>query len=342
LKTDLKNVSLSFKDILLVPFDDEACTIGSRTLPSLQSEVCPGKPLAVPIISAPMDSITGSSMAVAMDQCGGLGILSRRIGDPAEHAQHAREVSMLKVLGVKYPACAMGVRDIPQLKADLTDLCRRGLSIVCFDIANGNHVLMKAAIDIAQEVRVDYPHLSIIAGNVCTGNAADILAGWGADAVKCGIGPGAACTTRKVTGFGVPQFSAIIDCASALKGRTTKLIADGGIRTTGDMAKCFWAGADTVMAGYVFSGHKECAMPTVYRGMSSRTVHGRSDVAPEGIDITVPARGSVIDTMARFAASLKASLSMGNALNLAEFRRNVAAIRVSTMSDLESGTVAGE
>jgi IMP dehydrogenase len=289
-----------------------------------------------------MDSVTGSSMAVAMDQCGGLGILSRRIGDPAEHAQHAREVSMLRVLGVKYPACAMGVRDIPQLKADLTDLCRRGLKIVCFDIANGNCTKMQAAIGVALEVRVDYPDLGIVAGNVCTGNAADILAGWGADAIKCGIGPGAACTTRKVTGFGVPQFSAIMDCASALKGRTTKLIADGGIRTTGDIAKCFWAGADTVMMGYLFAGHKECAMPTTYRGMSSRTVHGRSDIASEGIDMTVPARGSVVDTITKFVAALKASLSFGNAMNLTEFRRNVAAIRVSTMSDLESGTVAGE
>lgn len=157
---------------------------------------------------------------------------------------------------------------------------------------------------------------------------------------------GAACTTRRVTGFGVPQLYAIKDCAQRVNGLAS-IIADGGIREPGDIVKAIWAGADAVMLGYVLSGHDQCPIVMddklgkgrIYRGMSSRSVSRRADVAAEGVCVTVPHRGDVKETINEYAASIRAGLSMGNAMTLAELRENVEAIRVSTMSQTESDPV---
>jgi len=154
---------------------------------------------------------------------------------------------------------------------------------------------------------------------------------------------GASCITRRVIGYGVPQLTAIMDCASALKTRdNVRLIADGGIRDSGDVIKALWGGADTVMCGYVLAGHTEC--PTfeqgkIYRGMSSRTVHQRQDVAAEGVAVRIENKGSVKELVRQYAQAIKAACAMGNAHNLEQLRRNVRAVRVSTMSNEESEPV---
>jgi IMP dehydrogenase len=190
--------------------------------------------------------------------------------------------------------------------------------------------------------------ITLIAGNVAVGESALRLVDCGADCIKVGIGPGAVCSTRRVTGYGIPQFSAILDCAEILdiKGyNNIRIIADGGLRHPGDAAKAIWAGADAVMAGYIFAGYEQC--PKIdgdyfYRGMSSRNVSQRHDIAAEGVSIKVDSKGSVSTLIQEWSASLKSACSMANAWNLQELRRNVEAIRVSTMSNAESDPVGGE
>lgn len=317
-----------------------------------------------------MDSITRPEMAVALHKEGALGILTRYIQNDysQERAKQLGDVEKVRnQLGWGEPpahdednlfiATAIGVKQNTYPTA--CALCELGVNIICLDIANANHSFMKAALEDVNRLKSQFD-VSVIAGNVATAEAALRLADCGADTIKVGIGPGAACTTRRVTGFGVPQFSAILDCAEALdvKGfRDVRIIADGGVRHPGDAVKALWAGADTVMLGYVFAGHDEC--PTwliehledgrstskrtrVYRGMSSRTVSRRSDIAPEGISLDVPDKGPVSKTVQEWAASIRAACSLANAKNLEELRRNVTAIRVSTMSSEESDPVASE
>jgi IMP dehydrogenase/GMP reductase len=350
------NVHLAFNDILLVPFDDSICTIMSRNDPDISSEITNGKKLNIPIISAPMDTITGIEMMKAMDVMGGMGIHTRFINDQYEQMKliQAAKEAVKTIKGPK--AFAIGVKNSYDMAYSLCDL---GIDIICIDIANGNHQLMINAIQEVSKLKDKFKTLSIIAGNIATPKAGVRLAEAGADAIKIGVGPGAVCSTRRVTGFGIPQLTAIMRCSPPLRERGIKVISDGGIRFSGDAVKALWAGADTVMMGYVFAGHKECPLVSderlnkdlpqgvnipkrIYRGMSSRLVSKRSDIAAEGVCFEVVQKGSVLETVKEYAASIRAACTMGNAINLKQLRNNVTAIRVSTMSQSESDPLSGE
>jgi IMP dehydrogenase len=340
-------VHLSYRDVLLQPYSSGFCDIPSRREPTISTTLSNTVSLDVPLISAPMDSITGPDMAIAMHKAGALGILTRYIGDANERAKQLGDVEEVRVaIGFgENIACAIGVKD--NANSSACGLCDTGANIICLDIANGNHVLMKSAIEDVVRLKDRNYKVSIIAGNVATGESAVRLADCGADCIKVGIGPGAVCTTRRVTGFGVPQLTAILDCAEALDvaGHRVRIIADGGIRHPGDAVKALWAGADAVMLGFVFAGHAECPSfngNKLYRGMSSRNVSGREDIAPEGVCVDVPNKGPVSKTIREWASSIRAGCSMANAMDLNALRRNVRAIRVSTMSSEESDPVSGE
>lgn len=339
-------VHLSFRDILLVPFDNDLCSIKSRNDPDISSEVCPGKKLDIPLVSSPMDSVAGIEMCVELNRLGCLGIYTRSINDPNEFTKQQVAIGNIKSNrenGLGHVAVAVGVRGhtIDHIKS----MCDKGLEIVCVDIANGNHVFVAELLTQIAKLKDSYPSLSVVAGNVATGIAARRLAGYGADAIKCGIGSGASCSTRRVVGFGVPQLTAVLDCANSLKDLNVRLISDGGIRHPSDCVKALWAGADVVMAGYIFAGHDECPVidgKKIYRGMSSFEVSGRQDVAPEGVQITkIESKGPVVNTVSQYAAAIRAACSMGNARNLKELRNNVRAIRVSTSTHEESDPVFG-
>lgn len=335
-------VHLSYKDILLVPFDDDFCTVESRSIPDISTFVCGNYKISIPLLSAPMDSITTSEMVQALDQIKALGVYTRWIGEDQEcHKKQVTELKKLKKLISGPLACAIGVKGDIYEKA--SELCDVGVNIICLDIANGNHIFMRDSLNKINKLKQKY-NISVIAGNVATGKSAIRLAEHGADAVKVGIGPGAVCSTRKVTGFGVPQLTALMDCARARykTGYDFKIIADGGCRNPDDVVKALWAGADSVMAGFIFAGHVEC--PTIdgknqYRGMSSREVNSRKDVAPEGICLSVKAKGSVKDTIQDYASAIRAACSMANAYNLDDLRKNVKAIRVSTVTHDESDPI---
>jgi IMP dehydrogenase len=340
-----RTVSLSFADVLLVPYEQNYCTIKSRNDPDTTSCVCPGIEIQVPILAAPMDSVCGPEMAIAMEQSGALGIHTRYINYEDELERQISGIKQMISAGCKYPSCAVGVKGSYRrpIAEHVMELCDNGLRIVCIDIANGNHIFMHQAIEQIVKLKNKYP-LSIIAGNVATPHATRRLANIGADCAKVGVGSGASCTTRRVTGFGVPQFTAILECSDAVKDLDICVIADGGIRNTGDMVKSLWAGADVVMAGYLFAGHDECPSfggVKQYRGMSSRTVSQRDDVAPEGVCMDIQNKGPVKNTIKEMAAAIRAACSMANAHNIKELRENVRAIRVSTRTFSESEPISG-
>jgi IMP dehydrogenase len=314
-------------------------TLDSRTIPDVSTHLGSFK-LDIPIISAAMDSVTGKYMLVIMDRLGGLGILSRHIHlpDDKELELQRQELQWARDHGARFYGCAIGIRDGCLDKAKL--LLDEGCSVICIDVAHGDHQKVYHTIDLLMLLKSKYQFV-LMAGNVCTPAAVSKFAERGVDAIKVGIGPGAACTTRIVTGFGIPQLSAIRDAYSRVASDypKTSIIADGGIRTSGDMVKCLWAGARACMVGYMLAGTS--ATPRIggkkiYRGMSSRAASGRSDIAPEGIEIEMGDRGGTEELIDELVQGIRSGLAMGGVKDIPALRDFVDMVRVSPLSINES------
>ena len=221
---------------------------------------------------------------------------------------------------------AVGVT--PDTMDRVSALVKAGVDVITIDTAHGHS---KGVIEKLKEVKSKYPDLQVVVGNIATGDAALALADAGADAVKVGIGPGSICTTRIIAGVGVPQLYAVYECAKALEGRGIPVIADGGIKQTGDIAKAIAAGASTIMAGSLFAGVEESPGETIiyegrkfksYRGMGSIEAmeQGSKDryfqdveddikkLVPEGIVGRVPFKGSLAEVMYQLIGGLRASM----------------------------------
>ncbi|RRJ88550.1 IMP dehydrogenase [Paenimyroides tangerinum] len=212
-----------------------------------------------------------------------------------------------------------------------------GVDALIIDTAHGH---TKGVVNTLKEVKTAFPQIDVVVGNIATAEAALYLAEAGADAVKVGIGPGSICTTRVVAGVGFPQFSAVMEVAAALKGTGVPVIADGGLRYTGDIPKALGAGADCVMLGSMLAGTKESPGETVifegrkfktYRGMGSveSMKHGSKDryfqdveddvkkLVPEGIEGRVPYKGELIESMTQFIGGLRAGMGYCGAKDVA-------------------------
>ena len=216
---------------------------------------------------------------------------------------------------------------------------------VCIDVANG---YTEGFVRFVQKVRDRFPHLVIMAGNVVTGEMTEELILSGADIVKVGIGPGSVCTTRKVTGVGYPQLSAIIECADAAHGLEGHICADGGCATVGDIAKAFGGGADFVMLGGMFAGHEESGGQIVERdgqklmrfyGMSSKAAMERYSGgvakyrAAEGREVLVPFRGPVADTVQEILGGVRSACTYVGARRLRELSKRTTFVRVAQQSN---------
>jgi IMP dehydrogenase len=211
---------------------------------------------------------------------------------------------------------------------------------------------------VIKEIRHNFPDLQIIGGNVATASAAKALADAGVDAVKVGVGPGSICTTRIVAGVGVPQLTAIMDASKGLEGTGIPVIADGGIRYTGDIAKAIVAGADCIMAGSLFAGTEEAPGETilfqgrkfkVYRGMGSigAMEHGSKDryfqdveddvkkLVPEGIEGRVPYKGTVNEVMVQYMGGLRAGMGYVGAPDINSLK-NADFVRITNSGMMES------
>ena len=198
------------------------------------------------------------------------------------------------------------------------------------------------------KIRERYPHLVIMAGNVVTGEMTEELILSGADIVKVGIGPGSVCTTRKMTGVGYPQLSAIVECADAAHGLEGHICADGGCATPGDVAKAFGGGADFVMLGGMFAGHDECTGDIVERdgqkyrrfyGMSSRSAMEKyaggvaQYRAAEGKEVLVPCRGPVDATAQEILGGVRSACTYVGARRLRELSKRTTFVRVSQQAN---------
>ena len=235
-------------------------------------------------------------------------------------------------------------------------LVKAGCDVICIDTAHGHS---KNVIQAVADVRRNFPKAQIIAGNVATGEAALALAKAGADAIKVGIGPGSICTTRVVAGVGVPQIRAITDCAKALRGMNVTVIADGGIKYSGDVAKAIAAGAHVVMIGSLFAGTDEAPGEIIlyqgrsykmYRGMGSigamragsKDRYFQSEVTtdaklvPEGIEGRVPYRGSLSQSLYQLIGGLKSGMGYTGCHTIDELRTKARFLRATAMGLRES------
>ncbi|MFC4219593.1 IMP dehydrogenase [Flagellimonas marina] len=235
-------------------------------------------------------------------------------------------------------------------------LVAAGVDAIIIDTAHGH---TKGVISILKEVKKNYPELEVVVGNIATAEAAKYLVEAGADAVKVGIGPGSICTTRVVAGVGFPQFSAVLEVAAAIKGSGVPVIADGGIRYTGDIPKAIAAGADTVMLGSLLAGTKESPGETIiyegrkfksYRGMGSVEAmkQGSKDryfqdveddikkLVPEGIVGRVPYKGDLYESMHQFIGGLRAGMGYCGAKDIAALKENGRFVKITSSGIHES------
>lgn len=326
---------LSYDDVLIVPrFSD----IGSRQDPTTRTLATKRVELDHPIIAANMDTVCESQMALAMANTGGLGVLHRFMS-PRNQAAQCMHVSAVHP---NRTSAAVGVDDAERIEF----LVNTGVRIIVVDIAHGHS---RMAVDTVKHIKDKYPEVDVMAGNVATSDAVRRLEDAGADAVKVGIGPGAACITRTVAGVGVPQLTAIQDCATAA---SVPICADGGIKTPGDVAKAMAAGASTVMVGSMFAGADEAPGDEteygekVYRGMASTEAQVErheldedeaSEIVAEGVSGYVEVTGPVKLTVNQLVGGLRSSMTYVGANDLAEFRRNTEFIQVTNAGIIESG-----
>jgi IMP dehydrogenase len=320
---------LSFDDILLVP---QFSGIASRKDVSLSTILGDGLELGIPIIAAPMDTVCEENMALAMSNAGGLGVIHRYM--PIE--DQARRVKMVSDTGAVVGG-SVGARGT--FFEDAVQLVNAGASLILIDIANGHSHHAISAVSLLREVLGDDVH--IMAGNVSTWDGFARLGDAGANSIRVGIGGGSACTTRVVSGHGVPTLASILDIRSRVSyDEAPALIADGGIRNSGDAAKALAAGAHAVMVGRLLAGTAESPGEVdnnhkVFRGMASREAQedGRGAVSGvEGISTRVPFVGSVNNIINDLSAGLRSALSYTGAANLVDFYDESMYNRVSSNS----------
>jgi IMP dehydrogenase len=334
--------ALCFDDILLVPQTSE---VESRHKVDLTMSIGYGNRqvnLGLPVIAAPMDTVCDFEMCVVLSNAGGLGILHRYMSKPDLLDKTYRLASAEYKFGVSVGATNGYLNDA-------VDLYDAGARIILVDIANGHS---KYAINAVENIRKALPDdLHIMAGNIATAEAFNNLANAGADSVRVGIGGGSACTTRIVSGHGVPTLHSVMDIVDYLmyEDRTCSIIADGGIRNTGDMVKAFAAGADAVMVGSMFAGTDESPGDILtnahghevkmFRGMASAAaqsdVQGRVSVA-EGISTTIPYKGSMRHILESIRGGLGSGCSYSGTDMLCNLGNVAEYVEVSPLSLQES------
>ena len=330
-------LALTYDDVLLVP---RHSSVFSRKALDTRCSLTKCIVLQIPIISANMDSITESSMAMAMGKLGGLGVIHRFCSIEKQAGEVRTTVKAGFLVGA-----AVGVQ--PDDVGRASELVNAGVTVLVVDIAHGD---CDRAYLMVSDLKHKHPHIPVIAGNVATPEGAVGLIRAGADCIKIGVGPGSLCETRIVTGVGVPQFTAVLETSSACRANGTPCIADGGCKNSGDVAKALAIGADTVMLGQLLAGtdetpiRHECARDgfvyRCYRGMASREAmdsRGKTGQAPEGVSSWVKAKGPVAVVVDELVSGLRSAMSYLGAHHLSEFKRNAEFVQITQAGVRESG-----
>lgn len=332
---------LTFDDVLLVPQHSQ---VNSRRHPSLEAQLTKNITLKIPILTANMDTITEYEMSCAMSLCGGLGILHRFMPLEEQLEQIKKIQKFHKTHNLNAPiAASIGVKEEALMRADR--LVDAGVQILTIDIAHGDSVLMFETLDY---IKKKFPSVNVIAGNVATAEGVRGLIDHGADAVKVGIGPGSMCTTRLITGCGVPQLTAVSLCSEEASRSGIPVIADGGLRNSGDIVKAFCAGASTVMLGSMVSGCLETpgeirSGKKRYRGMASKEaqVSWRGELpegmAAEGESSLITCKGSVNNVISEVTGGIRSGMAYLNAIKLGELRQKAMFMEMTFAGFRESG-----
>ena len=331
--------SVSYDDVLLVPKYSE---IESRSQIDIGSDLDNNLRFDLPVISSPMDTVTEDKMALAMDKYGGLGLIHRynSIEDQVAFAA----LACFEDDNAKVGAAIGMTGDFEERALALRSV---GVKVLCVDVAHGHHIMMERCLKTLKDRFGDEIH--IMAGNVATLEGFDALASWGADSIRVGIGGGSICSTRLISGHGVPTLASVIECAKS--SYDVKIIADGGVKTSGDIIKSLAAGADFVMIGSLLAGTEETPGETyqnntgkkykVYRGMASADAQnswrGKTST-PEGISTTVPYKGSVDDVLKDLAGGIRSGFSYTGVRSLRELQSKATFIRQTTAGQSESFT----
>lgn len=330
-------LAYSYDDVLLVP---QRSDINSRSEVDLSTNITPNVKIANPLISSNMSTITNAGFAIALGKQGGLGIIPRFMS-PEEEANEVVKVKKEKIL----VGAAVGVKEGNTKRAEM--LVKAGVDLLVLDVAHGH---MLQAIEMTKKLKQTFKDVGLVSGNAATYEAADDLFSAGADSVKVGVGPGSTCITRTQTGCGVPQITAVIDCARAARKHKKTLICDGGMKTSGDIVKGLAAGASAIMTGHMFAGIKETAGKIITKnGVKYKEYNGSTSIAEkekrtagiithiEGVASYVPYVGELEPNLNNILDNIKSGLSYVGAKNIAELWQKAKFIRISPMGFKENG-----
>ncbi len=337
--------SLTFDDVLLLPQYSDVLPSETDVSLKLTNKIN----LGVPFLSSAMDTVTESTMAIAIAKAGGIGIVHRNLNIK----QQTKEIIKVKKKQL-FVGAAVGTNkeDIDRAKS----LIANGCDLIVIDTAHGHSKKVLKTLSKLKKIDSSIP---FCVGNIATGEAAKKLYNSGADIIKIGIGPGSICTTRMVAGIGVPQISAILDVKNALKNKKIKIISDGGIKFSGDIAKALAAGADAIMMGSIFAGTDESPGKKFkfkgkfykqYRGMGSigamssgsanryfqKNFKDKSKFVPEGVEGRVEYKGSVSKIIYQLKGGLRSSMGYIGARNLGQITKNAKFIKITKAGFYES------
>ena len=331
--------ALTFDDVALVPRYNN---VESRIEPDTSAWLTKKLRVGLPLIPANMDTVIGSALAHVVVDNGGIPIF-HRFTDLSTQKKWVDEFDGKVIL-----SCGVGKVD------EIFRIIDLGPVGVCIDVAHGHSERM---VGLVEEVKRAYPEVEVIAGNICTARAYHDLVNAGADAVKVGIGPGAACTTRVVTGFGVPQFTAIRDTAEEGRHFRVPIIADGGIRNSSDVVKALAAGASTVMMGKIFalthesSAEKRLAgelpngvaiMEAKYRGQASEDFQNefygglKEKTVAEGTDFWAPVAGYAQNVIDQILGGVRSGMTYAGARHIKELQQKAEFVKVTGAYAAES------
>ena len=310
--------ALTFDDVSMVPKYSKVLPSEVNTSIKLSNNLT----LRIPLLSSAMDTVTESKMAIAIAKAGGIGVIHRNL-DIKKQIQEIRKVKKQKLL----VGAAVGAGPLELKRAQA--ILKENIDLIVVDTAHGHSKKVAEIIKAIKKMKTK--KTSLCAGNIATAEAARFLIKLGVDIVKVGIGPGSICTTRLVAGIGVPQLSAIIEVKKGVKNNKTKIISDGGIKYSGDIAKALSAGADAVMIGSLFAGSLETPGKLIkkngklyksFRGMGSVGAMNKgsadryfqikqidvSKYVPEGVEGFVKYKGDVKSIIYKLIGGLKSSM----------------------------------
>ncbi len=338
--------ALTFDDVTLAPNYSEILPSEADTTVSLTNKL----KLKIPLLSSAMDTVTESKMAIAIAKAGGIGVIHRNLDIKTQ----VSEIRKVKKYSLKVGA-AVGASEKEFIRAK--EIINEGVDLIVVDTAHGHTKKVGEIIKYIKKSKNN--KIALCAGNIATPEAAKFLIKSGVDIIKVGIGPGSICTTRLVAGIGVPQLSAILAVRNGIKNQKVKIISDGGIKYSGDLAKAFAAGADAVMIGSLFAGTNETPGKLIkkngklfksFRGMGSvgamnkgsadryfqKKQKDMSKYVPEGVEGFVKYKGDVGSIIYKLVGGLKSSMGYLGSKNIIGLRNKPHFVKITKAGFYES------